>query len=108
MNNNKQYINEIEANRNQGIIWMNEFPTVLEDAILNWQKGMRKKLKNKYFNAYVELSKLVGLAPSTIRSYTNEFDLATPTIENLVKICLAIRDNTPLEFINDYQKALFK
>jgi hypothetical protein len=30
------------------------------------------------------------------------------TIENLIKICLAIRDSTPLEFINDYQKALFK
>lgn len=87
---------------------MNEFPVILEEAIMNWERGMQRKLKNKYFKAYPELSKLVGLAPSTIRSYTNEYDLATPTMENLLKICLAIRDNTPLEYFNDFQRALFR
>lgn len=108
MSNKNQHITQIESSQIQGINSMNEFPAILEDAIKNWERGMQRKLKNKYFKAYPELGKLVGLAPSTIRSYTNEFDLITPTIENLIKICLAIRDETPLEFIYDYTRALFK
>lgn len=69
---------------------------------------MKRSTGDKYFNGYKELSTLVGLAPSTLRSYTDEFTLTTPTVEGLIKICVAIQDNTPLEFINDFQKALFR
>lgn len=86
---------------------MTMFPAILEEAICNWRERMKARLDTKYFLAYEELGKLVDLAPSTLRSYTALNSETTPTIAKLILICSAIQDNTPLEFINDYQRALF-
>lgn len=86
---------------------MTMFPAILEDAISNWRERMKVRLNVKYFLVYEELSKLVKLAPSTLRSYTSVNSEVTPTVETLLLICIAINDNTPLEFLNDYQRALF-
>ena len=96
------------SQKSKGNLPVSKLPIILNDAIERWSQKMKRKTGDKYFSAYRELSVLVGLAPSTLRSYTDEFVITTPTVDNLFKICLAIGDNTPLEFINDFQKALFE
>ena len=104
---NNATIIPIESQHNEGNISMTMFPAILEEAICNWRERMKAQLNTKYFLVYEELGKLVGLAPSTLRSYTAFNPEVTPTITHLISICSAINDNTPLEFINDYQRALF-
>jgi hypothetical protein len=98
--------NPLESNNILNGLTMNDFPNILEEAILTWEKNMRRKLNNKFFCGYRELSILVGLAPSTLRSYTDEFTPKFPTLLSLTQICAVINDLRPIEFYFEYTKSV--
>ncbi len=113
MSKQKQDVKQQESEKKEGVINMMQFPIILAEAIDTWARNQARniddEMRAKFFvkQKYHELGLLVDLSPSTLRSYTDEYNMITPTLLNLQKICLAIQDPTPLEYFSEVSKRLF-
>jgi len=87
---------------------LNELPVIIKRCLLDWETSMRLKLNKPYLDCYEEIFALTGIAPQTLRKYTNTQKPEFPPINKLFLICLTINDCTPLEYLNDYTKSFFE
>lgn len=92
--------------QSDGINFMKKFPSILNMAIRDFEEKIRERSGDRYLNGFSELAELVNLSESTIRHYTNEFNPEFPTVINLIRICKAIDDYRPIEFLNDYKEVI--
>ena len=86
---------------------LNKLPQILKRSILDWESTKRIQLNDKFFDGYEELFTLTGIAPQTLRKYTNMQSPEFPPVNKLFQICLTIQDNTPMEYINYYSLSFF-
>ena len=92
MNNNNQSIIQLESQTKGTSL---NLPILIKQSIRRYEDKRLAQLDRSdaiYFDVYEELSTLLTLAPSTIRSYENRYTPHHPTFDKLLLMCKVMDD----------------